>query len=353
MEPGFPESGPGGVHGPTGAGWTDGGPNSSGVGAGRGTTVNIGWNTRGCSTRPGDAEYLAAWREVLMPIGREFNPDLVIVAAGFDAAEGDPLGGCHVSPACYAHLTSQLMSLANGKIILALEGGYSLSATAVSAAACMEALLGLPAPPPPPSVPLAAAVPEAPKRRESLRSTPARRKSVAAEAPASGAGGEEPLANIPARLRARLERKSLSASDATNAKPDAKADAPTPKQVLPSTPGRTPGRGNGVGFDGVEKGARRAIDETRSVHMAYWRTLRLADTPAAAPTVAPAFASPVSRGVEELASAVASLSFDQIAPARPPLVGVDGAGNKSTPPAEALACAGREPIREAEMTEVR
>jgi len=36
------------------------------------------------------------WAEVLMPIAKEFCPDLVIVAAGFDAAEGDPLGGCHL-----------------------------------------------------------------------------------------------------------------------------------------------------------------------------------------------------------------------------------------------------------------
>lgn len=75
----------------------DAGPQAAGKGEGEGTSVNIGWNTRG-HTRPGDAEYLAAWREVLMPIAREFDPSLVIIAAGFDAAEGDPLGGCHISP---------------------------------------------------------------------------------------------------------------------------------------------------------------------------------------------------------------------------------------------------------------
>ena len=71
----------------------DGAPHAAGAGAGKGTTVNVGWNTRG-HTRPGDAEYLTVWREILLPIGREFDPDLVIIAAGFDAAEGDPLGGC-------------------------------------------------------------------------------------------------------------------------------------------------------------------------------------------------------------------------------------------------------------------
>ena len=53
-----------------------------------GTTLNVAWNTKGHG-RPGDAEYLAVWREILIPIGREFGPELVIIAAGFDAAEGD------------------------------------------------------------------------------------------------------------------------------------------------------------------------------------------------------------------------------------------------------------------------
>lgn len=51
----------------------------------------------------------------------QFNPELVLVSAGFDAARGDPLGGCQVSPECYAHLTHLLMGLANGRIILILE----------------------------------------------------------------------------------------------------------------------------------------------------------------------------------------------------------------------------------------
>ena len=45
----------------------------------------------------GDPEYLAAWNSVVVPALSMFSPDLVLVSAGFDAAEGDPLGGCHVS----------------------------------------------------------------------------------------------------------------------------------------------------------------------------------------------------------------------------------------------------------------
>lgn len=48
------------------------------------------------------------------------------VASGFDAAAGDELGGCFVTPACYAHMTHMLMTLANGKVAVCLEVGYSL-----------------------------------------------------------------------------------------------------------------------------------------------------------------------------------------------------------------------------------
>lgn len=46
---------------------------------------------------------------------------MFVVAAGFDAAAGDQLGGCFLSPACYAHMTAMLMPLANGKIVACLE----------------------------------------------------------------------------------------------------------------------------------------------------------------------------------------------------------------------------------------
>ena len=95
----------------------DAAPHAVGTSAGRGTSVNVGWNTRG-SAKPGDAEYLAVWRELLMPLALAFDPNLVIIAAGFDAAEGDPLGGCHVSPAAYAQMTKELMTVADGKVAL-------------------------------------------------------------------------------------------------------------------------------------------------------------------------------------------------------------------------------------------
>lgn len=79
-----------------------------------------------------------------MPIAREFAPDIVLVSAGFDAAAGHPapLGGYVVSPACFGYMTRQLMQLADGKVVLALEGGYDLPAICDSAQECVRALLG-------------------------------------------------------------------------------------------------------------------------------------------------------------------------------------------------------------------
>jgi len=53
--------------------------------------------------------------QVVMPIATAFAPELVIISAGFDAAEGDPLGGCSLTPAGYSAMTHQLLSLAHGR----------------------------------------------------------------------------------------------------------------------------------------------------------------------------------------------------------------------------------------------
>ncbi|XP_037805790.1 histone deacetylase 4 isoform X1 [Lucilia sericata] len=122
-----------------------GGPTECGSGPGVGYNVNISWS--GALNPPlGDAEYIAAFRTIVMPIARYFNPDIVLVSAGFDAASGHPapLGGYLVSPACFGFMTRELMHLANGKVVLALEGGYDLPAICDSAQECVRALLGDP-----------------------------------------------------------------------------------------------------------------------------------------------------------------------------------------------------------------
>jgi histone deacetylase 6 len=112
--------------------------NKVGFGSGEGYNINIPWFKGGM----GDAEYLAAFQQIIMPVAYEFGPELVLVSAGFDAAVGDPLGVCKVSPAGFSHMTHMLSSLAGGKLILILEGGYNLNAISESASACLSVLLG-------------------------------------------------------------------------------------------------------------------------------------------------------------------------------------------------------------------
>ncbi|KAG8526199.1 uncharacterized protein KY384_000192 [Bacidia gigantensis] len=109
-----------------------------GAGPGLGKNINIPWPTKGMA----DADYIYAFQQIVMPVAYEFDPDLVMIAAGFDAADGDQLGGCFVTPACYAHMTHMLKSLAGGKVVVSLEGGYNLRSIARSALAVTRTLNG-------------------------------------------------------------------------------------------------------------------------------------------------------------------------------------------------------------------
>lgn len=109
----------------------------TGEGAGKGYNINVPWEHGGC----GDADYLAVWDHVLIPVAKEFGPDIILISAGFDAAIGDPLGGCCVSPHGYAVMLNKLLEFAGGKIVMALEGGYDKVSIANSVQACMEVLL--------------------------------------------------------------------------------------------------------------------------------------------------------------------------------------------------------------------
>jgi acetoin utilization deacetylase AcuC-like enzyme len=78
----------------------------------------------------GDEGYLAAFHEVLMPLAREFRPELILLSAGFDAHWLDPLASMRVSIPGYAAMTKVLLELADelchGRIVGVLEGGYNL-----------------------------------------------------------------------------------------------------------------------------------------------------------------------------------------------------------------------------------
>ncbi|CAN6225983.1 unnamed protein product [Urochloa humidicola] len=106
--------------------------------AGKGYNINVPWEHGKC----GDADYIAAWDHILLPVTEAFDPDIILVSAGFDAALGDPLGGCCITPNGYALLLTKLLGFAKGRIVMALEGGYNLRSIANSVFACAKVLLG-------------------------------------------------------------------------------------------------------------------------------------------------------------------------------------------------------------------
>ena len=113
----------------------------TGDGPGRGAIINVPY-----PAGYGDEAYLAAYREVCAPAVRRFQPQFLLVSAGFDAHFADPLAQMHLSTAGYYQIATLLRELADelceGRIVLALEGGYDHTALAWSVQACFDALAG-------------------------------------------------------------------------------------------------------------------------------------------------------------------------------------------------------------------
>src|SRR5256886_3572182 len=95
-------------------------PGTGGPGEGNETTVNVPLPA-GC----GDEEYGRAFDEIVTPAVREFAPDLLIVSAGFDAGEGEPLGDMRVAEAGFGQLAHRAAGLA-GRVGAGRGGGYDL-----------------------------------------------------------------------------------------------------------------------------------------------------------------------------------------------------------------------------------
>lgn len=108
---------------------------------GRGFTVNLPM-----PAGLGDGDYRRAYREIVEPIGRAFDPELVLVSAGFDPHRDDPLGGMDVTAAGFAELMDVCLAVASGaargRVVAVLEGGYDLDSLADSAAAVVGQMLG-------------------------------------------------------------------------------------------------------------------------------------------------------------------------------------------------------------------
>jgi len=95
-------------------------PGSGGPGTSDETTLNVP-----LAAGSGDREYARAFSELVEPGVRAFEPDLLLVSAGFDAHEADPLASMEVTAAGYRELATRCSALAP-RIAVVLEGGYNL-----------------------------------------------------------------------------------------------------------------------------------------------------------------------------------------------------------------------------------
>jgi acetoin utilization deacetylase AcuC-like enzyme len=112
-----------------------------GRGAGLGFTVNVPLEAGAV-----DDDYRTVFADVVLPVLSQFEPDLLLISAGFDAHERDPLGGMRLTTPCFAAMTLELMAVAEeccrGRVVATVEGGYDLQAFAASLDGVIEALNG-------------------------------------------------------------------------------------------------------------------------------------------------------------------------------------------------------------------
>ncbi|HEU0001144.1 MAG TPA: histone deacetylase [Ktedonobacteraceae bacterium] len=112
-----------------------------GEGAGEGTTINVP-----LPASTGYETFEPVFRQVMAPAADRFDPQLILVSAGFDAHWNDPLGQLNLSTAAFAQLMNVVIEeakfLCNGRLVLVQEGGYSLDAMGACVATCINLLLG-------------------------------------------------------------------------------------------------------------------------------------------------------------------------------------------------------------------
>lgn len=124
-----------------GSGWID----ETGSGEGEGHTVNFPF-----PAGTGEAHYLEAFDRVVVPLARRYEPDLMMVSAGYDSHVGDLLCSMRLVDTSYFKMTERLAAFSeqfcSGRLIITLEGGYNLGAEARSIVQTVAGLAGVEAP---------------------------------------------------------------------------------------------------------------------------------------------------------------------------------------------------------------
>jgi acetoin utilization deacetylase AcuC-like enzyme len=118
-----------------------GGENETGEGEGEGFTFNMPM-----FAGSGDLEYIEAFANIFYPLALKFSPEFILISAGFDGHEDDPLASINLSETGYRRMTEIITKLGSecceGRLVSALEGGYSVRSLSTSAEKHIRALMG-------------------------------------------------------------------------------------------------------------------------------------------------------------------------------------------------------------------
>jgi acetoin utilization deacetylase AcuC-like enzyme len=118
-----------------------GAANETGAEAGRGFTVNLPLDAGAT-----DADYERVYTRIAFPVLRQFKPELILISAGFDAHQRDPLAGMRLTTEHFGRLTAQIAALADevcgGRLVATTEGGYDLQALGASLGVALRVLHG-------------------------------------------------------------------------------------------------------------------------------------------------------------------------------------------------------------------
>ena len=112
-----------------------------GIGVGEGFNINVP-----LPEGTDDSGFIAAFKEILVPVAREFSPDIVLVSAGMDGCDNDGLAHMRMSVEGFSALATIVKSIAkeccDGKVVAVLEGGYDLKLLSHSVAAVLDVFMG-------------------------------------------------------------------------------------------------------------------------------------------------------------------------------------------------------------------
>jgi acetoin utilization deacetylase AcuC-like enzyme len=116
-----------------------------GRGEGTGFTINLPLEVGAVND-----DYRVAFAEVVVPVLQQYKPDLMLVSAGFDAYERDPLAGMRLTSSAFGAMTADLCGVAQecceGRMVVMTEGGYDLAGLAQSLEAVVDVLASSPPP---------------------------------------------------------------------------------------------------------------------------------------------------------------------------------------------------------------